>query len=126
MKKRAIVIIVFVFLIVVNLPVINTEILKRVDGEHFRYSNANGSLTTVEHIDILQPWMSEWTVGRFARERHPSDENKEMFRIYRINPLCFWRWRYYWVVGRKFKYRSWDEIEPNRVPRIPDNMWQQF
>jgi len=25
-------------------------------------------------------------------------------------------WRYYWVVGREFKYRSWDDIKPNRTP----------
>ncbi|MDR2282947.1 MAG: hypothetical protein LBE37_07060 [Sphingobacterium sp.] len=126
MKKRAVFITIFVFFIVVNLPVINTEILKRVDGDHFRYSNADASFTYIQFLDVLQPWISDWTVARFARERHPSEENKQVFRIYRINPLCFWRWRYYWVVSRNFEYRSWKQIEPQRTPRIPDNMWQQF
>lgn len=126
MKRRAIGITVLVFLAVVNLPVVNTEILKRVDGDHFRYSNANGSFTYIQYMDILQPWVSEWTVKRFISDQHPSDEYKELFRIYRINPLCFWRWRYYWIVSRNFKYRSWDEIVPNRVPRVPGNMWQKF
>lgn len=126
MKKRELVITVFAFLVVVNLPIINTEILKRVDGDHFRYSNANASFTYVQYLDILQPWISEWTVWGFIESQKPTMVNMEVFRLYKINPLCFWHWRYYWVVGRKFEYRSWDEIEPNRAPRMPDNMWQQF
>ncbi|WP_164111664.1 MULTISPECIES: hypothetical protein [Sphingobacterium] len=85
MKKRAIVITVFVFLVVVNLPVINTEILRKVDSNHFRYSNADASFTYVQYLDILQPWISEWTVKGFISDQHPSEENKELFRIYRIN-----------------------------------------
>lgn len=126
MKKRTIIIVSFIILIVVNLPVVNTEILNRIDRDHFRYSNADASFTDIEYFDPLQPWINEWTLERFVRENSPSENNKKVFRIYRINPLCFWRWRYYYVVSWKFEYRSWDEIEPNRAPKIPDNMWQQF
>ncbi len=98
MKKRTIIITVIVTFIIVNLPIVNTEILKRVDGDHLRYSNANGSFTYIQYFDMLQPWISDWTAERFALERYPSEENKEVFRIHKINPLCFWRWRYYWVI----------------------------
>lgn len=126
MKKKTVIVIIFTTLIVVNLPIINTEIFKRVDGDHFRYSNADASFTDIEVFDILRPWMNEWVVKGFVEDRRPTIQNKEVFRLYKINILCFWRWRYYYAVSKKFKYRSWQQIEPNRVPRVPNNIWQDF
>lgn len=126
MKKKKIILAIIIILLVVNLPVINTEILRKVDAGHFRYSNNDASFTSIQYLDIFSPWIDEWTVWSFISSTRPAARNMEVFRLYKINPLCFWRWRYYILVSRKFRYKSWKEIEPNRVPFVPDNKWQHF
>ncbi|AZB25157.1 MULTISPECIES: hypothetical protein [Bacteroidota] len=126
MKRKLIKGIVLFVLVIPNTPIIGTEILKSIDGDHFRYSNANAAFTGIEYIDIFAPWMSKWTTYGFIYDTRPEMTNMEIFRLYRINPLCFWRWRYYLTVSRHFAYRDWEKIEPNRVPFEPSNRWQDF
>lgn len=126
MKKKWILITALIIVIITNLPIIGTEIMGKIDRNHFRYSNADASFTDIEHFDWMRPWMNEWVVWGFIEAQRPEARNMEVFRLYKINPLCFWRWRYYILVSRKFKYKSWKEIEPNRAPLVPDNMWQDF
>lgn len=126
MKNKWILITVSIIIIVSNLPVISTTLMGEIDGHHFRYANADASFTLIQDFDIFRGWISERTVWGFIEAERPEMRNMEVFRLYKINPLCFWRWRYYILVGRKFKYKSWEEIEPNRTPQIPGNMWQKF
>ncbi len=126
MKRKWILIFASIIIFIPNLPVIGTTIIRKIDSDHFRYSNANASFTDIEHFDWMRPWISEWTVWAFIENTRPEARNMEVFRLYRINPLCFWRWRYYLMVSRKFGYKSWDKIEPNRVPFVPNNKWQDF
>ncbi|GHE45569.1 hypothetical protein GCM10017764_31010 [Sphingobacterium griseoflavum] len=97
-----------------------------IDKDHFRYANADASFTDIEHFDWMRPWMNEWVVRGFMESQRPTQQHMEVFRLYKINPLCFWRWRYYILVSGKFKYKSWQEIEPNRVPFVDNNKWQDF
>lgn len=126
MKRKIIVVIVITIIIVPNLPIIGTWTMGKIDANHFRYANNDASFTSIQRFDFKTGWISEWTVWGFIEDQRPIMRNMEVFRLYRINPLCFWRWRYYLTVSRKFKYKSWKKIEPNRTPFIQNNVWQQF
>ncbi|MEE6126017.1 hypothetical protein V2E39_01310 [Chryseobacterium arthrosphaerae] len=126
MKRKFITGIILSVLVIPNTPVIGTEILKAIDGDHFRYANANASFTSIQYIDTYTPWMSKWVTYGFIYDTKPEMVNMEIFRLYRINPLCFWRWRYYLTVSKNFEYRDWEKIKPNRVPFKPLNRWQDF
>ena len=126
MKNKWIVLTVIIVIIVSNLPIVSTVLMDKIDRNHFKYANADASFTIIQPFDILRPWMNEDVVWRFNENQRPRAENREIFRLYQINPLCFWRWRYYLLVSISFRYKSWKDIEPNRTPLVPDNMWQQF
>ena len=112
--------------IISNLVIINTVILQALDQNHFRYSNQNASFTDVETFNFKDPYISNTPIDRFIAETNPAVENKTIYRLYRINPLCFWRWSYYLFTSRDFSYKTWSEIEQKRVPYDPNNMWQKF
>lgn len=127
MKWKFIFVTLAIVIIIVNLPIINKNILLMIDGnDPFRYSNSNASFTREESFGFKDPYLTDWSINRFIEETNPSDEDKQVFRLYKINPLCFWRWHYYIFISRDYKYKSWDDIEPNRVPYDPENMWQDF
>lgn len=98
--------------IFVNLPYVSDFVLNTIDVDHFRYSNADGSYTMIETFSLKS--------GIYDRESmewmNHNEKNKEVFRVYRINPLCFWRWRYYWKYSTQFNYKNWKEIEAIREP----------
>lgn len=126
--KKKIIIWSIVVIGISNLPVINKEILRNIDSEHFCYANADGSFTRKEHFGfkssgyISKKRAESWLAARLS----PTEPNKEVFRLYRINPLCFWRWKYYLTSSKDFRYKNWKEIEPNRIPYDPDNPLQRF
>lgn len=126
MKRKFITGTVLLVLVIPNMPIIGTEIMKTIDGDHFRYANANASFTGIEYMDVFHPWMSKWVTYGFIEATRPQMANMEIFRLYRINPFCFWRWRYYLTVSKNFEYRDWEKIKPNRVPFRPFNKWQTF
>lgn len=70
--------------------------------------------------------MKKKDMPRLSKAKNPKSENTEMYRLYRMNPLYFWRWSYYLIVSKDFKYKDWKEIESNRIPYDPDNVGQQF
>ncbi|WP_156307440.1 hypothetical protein [Sphingobacterium endophyticum] len=126
MKWKTILIIITI-LNISNLPIINKNILLVADGQNpFRYSNSNASYTKEDTFGFKDLFINDWSINRFIEEARPSKENQQIFRLYKINPLCFWRWSYYISISRKFPYKSWDEIEPKRVPFDAENMWQEF
>ncbi|MFD1164496.1 hypothetical protein ACFQ2C_02645 [Sphingobacterium daejeonense] len=113
--------------IIVNLPIVNKNVLLMMDGNNpFKYSNSNASFTQQESFAFKDPYLTYWSINRFIEETHPSNENKQVYRLYKINPVCFWRWSYYISISRNYKYKSWNEIEKNRVPYNQENMWQDF
>jgi len=127
MKWKFIFVTLAIVVIIVNLPIINKNILLMIDGNNpFRYSNSNASFTREESFEFKDSYLTNWSINRFIEETKPSDEDKQVFRLYKINPLCFWRWSYYISISRDYKYKSWDDIGLNRVPYDPENMWQDF
>lgn len=127
MKWKTILIIFAVIVIIVNFPLFNKSFLLMFDGKgHFRYSNSNASFTREESLGFKDPFISNWSIERFVEETHPAVGNKQIYRLYRINPFCFWRWHYYFSTSRNFEYKSWKEIEPNRAPYNPEDRWQDF
>ncbi|GHE45563.1 hypothetical protein [Sphingobacterium griseoflavum] len=126
MKKKRLAIAAIIVIAFTNLPVVSTTIMGELDKDRFRYANNDASFTYIQEFDILRGWISQWTVWGFIESQRPTQEHMEVFRLYKINPLCFWRWRYYILVSRKFRYKSWQEIEPNRVPFVDNNKWQDF
>jgi len=102
-----------------NIPVLNTPLLLALDGGRLRYSNADGSFTKIGGFDVFSVLKDSKEISEaILREREPpvSEENVEIYRLYRMNPLCFWRWSYYFLVSKKYRYKNWKDIEPNRIP----------
>ena len=126
MKRKFIKVIVLSILVIPNTPIIGTEISKAIDGDNFRYSNANAAFTSIDYMEVYQPWINKWTTYGFIEATRPQMANMEIFRLYRMNPVCFWRWRYYLTVSKNFEYRDWEKIKPDRVPFKPSNKWQDF
>ena len=120
---------IYVYLIagfISNLPFVNSYLLHRFDGDLFKYSNANASFTLHEIFDFKFSPISQRLIDRYITEFHPDTKNEQVYRLCRINPLCFWRWSHYLITSRDFDYKSWKEIEPNRVPYNPENRYQDF
>ncbi len=111
---------------IANLPIIGKQLLHDIDQDHFRYSNLNASFTRVESFGFKDGYISKWGTRRFVEENNPAPENRTIYRLYRINPLCFWRWSYYLFTSRDYPFNDWKEIEKNRVPYVTGNMWQDF
>ncbi len=111
MKRKLIKWSILFILALPNLPVVGTIILAEIDQGYFRYANADGSYTGIEHIDIFSPWKDKTLSYYFSEATRPKAANMEIYRLYKINPLCFCRWRYYLTVSRHFTYRNWDEIK---------------
>lgn len=113
--------------ILTNFPILNSYFMSKWDGEaYFRYSNSNASFTFFDDVSFKSGALTPEIIERFIEEENPKPANQTLYRVYRINPLCFWRWSYYFGTSSDFQYKSWKEIEPNRVPYDPENKWQDF
>ncbi len=109
-----------------NLPFINGYILHRFDSDVFKYSNADASYTRHDTFSFKSLSIKQLYIDRYIAEVHPEKKNQKIYRLYYINPLCFWRWSHYLITSRDYDYKSWKEIEPNRVPYNPENRYQAF
>jgi len=108
-----------VIVLVFNIPIFHYLPLSILDKGKIRYSNADGTYTHIERFDYLS--------GIFTNEDRSREENEEVFRLYRLNPLYFWRWSFYLIVSKDFRYKNWErDIEPNRVPYDSKNTGQDF
>lgn len=109
------------FIFIVNFPLINKFILLELDPQTFKYSNNNASYTRVQFFEFKETSISKYDIIWFIAATKSDNTNKEFYKLYKINPLCFWRWNYYFFIARKFKSKPWSEIEPNRDPFDPEN-----
>lgn len=126
--KKIGIIIVITIVLASNVPIFNLGLLAMLDDGKLRYSNADGSCTRIEKFNYFSGLIEKDNieVGIKSRIPPPKEDNTEMYRLYKMNPLCFWRWSYYLIVSKDFKYKDWKEIEPNRAPYDSDNIGQQF
>src|SRR5690606_9357907 len=127
MKWKPLLIVLVVIIVITNLPMITKNFIVLFDGkDHFRYANADASFTRIQGFGFKDGFFFPKQIEGFIEEEKPSHENSTLYRLYRINPFCFWRWSYYLSTSVDFEYKPWKEIEPNRVPYDPENRWQDF
>ncbi len=130
MKKRTVVVLAICVLALPNLPFINKYIAVQIDGDYYRYSNRDGFYTYLQDMSFKSPGFSTRGLERFSEQTSPPREDRTLYRLYHINPLCFWRWHKYVVEGRHFDYMDWEEIEKRRDLANKGNTklskWQDF
>lgn len=129
MRKKTIIILVISVLAFPNIPVISKFVTKRIDNDNYRYANCDGSFTFLQDFSFKSPGFSMSGFKRFIKETSPSKENRTLYRLYRINPLCFWRWHRYIINSIHFKYMDWEKIEERRnVSKKTEKLsrWQDF
>lgn len=86
------------------------------------------SLTEVDERiahDSLHPLIP---IGLELRKVYPNADTV-VYRLFKKNPLIFWRWREYIFGDEKYKfpYKDWDEIEKKRPKDFKINHeWQMF
>ena len=84
-----------------------------VDERHYRYSNYNGSNTFTEFMSRNFEMMK--SVHKNCLLNHPK-KDKNIYRLFKKNPLAFWRWRLYFFDERyKLPYKDWEEIKKVRA-----------
>ncbi|QQD12684.1 hypothetical protein [Sphingobacterium sp. UDSM-2020] len=106
MKKKTIIIVLVSILLIPNLPFINKYIAHRLDEGHFRYANLDGSYVITQNFSFKSPGFSTFGFNEFIKRTEPAKENRKLYRLYKINPLCFWRWKNYLVNSIHFKYKD--------------------
>lgn len=128
MKKKTIIIVLVTILLIPNLPVINKYVAHQLDEGHFRYANLDGSYTTTQHFSFKSPAFSMFGFNQFIKETSPAKENQKLYRLNKINPLCFWRWNNYLKKSIHYEYKDWETIEMNRQKKGIDtnSTWQKF
>lgn len=115
MKKRRKFLITIVVVIILSNTWPFSAILKiMVDGDmYYRYSNFDGSNTSYE----FKSWTFEMAKSQQERciKSHPEQKDKNLYRLFKINPFAFWRWKLYLFDERyKLPYKDWGEIERKR------------
>jgi hypothetical protein len=82
------------------------------DGSYYRYSNSNGSMTFVEYKSRDFEMMNR----RFESYRkEKSNHDTTLYRLFKKNPLAFWRWGQYFFSKRyRLPYKAWAEIKSVR------------
>ncbi|AZA82439.1 hypothetical protein C1637_08420 [Chryseobacterium lactis] len=93
--RKTIVIVLGIILLLPNVPFIGKDIHKWLDTGYFRYSNLDGSYYLTQDFDFKSPGFSTFGFKYFVKNTSPAKENQKLYRLYKINPLCFWRWSYY-------------------------------
>jgi hypothetical protein len=117
MKKKTIIIFVLSVLLFPNLPVVNKYIAHKLDENHFKYANLDGSFIATQSFSFKSPGFSTFGFEQFIKETDPAPENQILYRLYKINPLCFWRWNNYIQNGRHFEYMDREIIKKNMEER---------
>ncbi|WP_185286234.1 hypothetical protein [Chryseobacterium indologenes] len=92
----------------------------------FKYANADGSYTKIQEFGFKDGYFQPSLIKRFNETRMPTPENTKLYRLYKINPFCFWRWNYYLSSSIKFDYRDWEDIEEVRGNGNLSRRWQDF
>lgn len=109
-----------------HLPFIDKSILEEIDSGRFRYSNIDGSYTSIQGFGFKDAFYTRNTLAPLSDAELSDPKVQQIYRLYKINWLCFWRWQYYIVSSLKFEYKDWKEIEKHRVPYEKDNYRQDF
>mgnify|MGYP000856618432 CR=1 FL=1 len=118
-----------ILLILINAPILNNFILYHTDNNSFKYSNLNGTFTCTDRFGFKDPGLTDLAFDLFIKETNQDKKDSELFRLYKINPLCFWRWNYYLTKSLNYKYKDWDKIASSKEYQnreIKGGRYQQF
>ncbi|WP_312336284.1 hypothetical protein [Sphingobacterium sp.] len=118
--KKAIIIVLGTILLIPNLPFIGKDISHRLDEGYYRYANLDGSYTITQDFNFKSPGFSDLHFEYWVKMTSPAQENRKLYRLYKINPLCFWRWKNYLVNGMHFDYMDPNIIEKNMETKKVD------
>ena len=118
MVRKIILIALAAMIVIPNLPFIGKDIQHWLDDGYFRYSNLDGSYTMTQSFHFKSPGFSTFGFEQWIKETAPAVENRKLYRLYKINPLCFWRWSNYIRQSVHFDYMAPDVIEKNMQKRI--------
>jgi hypothetical protein len=104
-------------LLAFNLTPLNLLFKWSVDADYYTYSNYSGTVT------VAEDWYKRKLISNLsAFERvNPAcatrgfESDTTMYRLFRKNPLAFWRWKDY-LTDKRFDlpYADWNEIEKRR------------
>jgi hypothetical protein len=127
--KKKIFFLIGILLILINAPILNNFILYHTDNNTFKYSNLNGTFTCIDRFAFKDLGLTDLAFDLFIKETNQDKKDSELFRLYKINPLCFWRWNYYLTKSLNYKYKDWDKIASSKEYQnreIKGGRYQQF
>jgi|GEM_PF-2295733 len=101
--KKKIFFLIGILLILINAPILNNFILYHTDNNTFKYSNLNGTFTCIDRFGFKDPGLTDLAFDLFVKETNQDKKDSELYRLYKINPLCFWRWNYYLTKSSKLR-----------------------
>lgn len=120
MLRKTIIIVLGTMLLLPNMPFIGKDIHHWLDEGYFRYSNLDGSYYLTQDFNFKSPGFSTFGFEYFVKNTSPAKENRKLYRLYKINPLCFWRWSYYLRHSIHLDYMDPSVIEQNMEKKKAD------
>ena len=90
-----------------------------INKGYYRYSNLSGSMTTYEILSQDRLLAKESAFGKgdwsMLKSKYPGTTDTLTYRLFKINPLKFWRW-YEYIFNWRYKlpYTDWDQIKKRR------------
>ena len=101
-------------------------IYQTIDQNHYKFSNYNGSFTSIVFLDRDY----EMTTGTYEHflKVYPNISDKNLYRTFWRNPLCYWRWgEYFTDTIYNHPYKGWKEIRKLRGYDLKNsNNFQEF
>lgn len=115
--KKTIIIFLSIILIFSNLTTFQE--LSGINKGYYRYSNLTGTITSQEIFRQGRVLKKEFAQGKRdlteLKKLHPEIKDFQLYRLFKMNPLKFWRWAEYIYDWRyRLPYASWEDIEKTR------------
>lgn len=118
-RKKTVILIVLAFILVANWPLVKN--VTGLNDGYYRYSNQSGTYTALEtpiqNRMYKKPPGGRWIINApnwYSCKAMPQTDTV-VYRLFKINPLKFWRWGEYIFDWRyRMPYENWEEIEKRR------------
>ena len=117
-KKKVIVILVVIVIIASNFIPLNFIIVTfERDAQYFSYSTKDDT-TTFFVENAMHPDKLVYFKWREMDIKNGIPRNDTLYRHFRINPLCFWHWKDYFIDERyTLPYISKEEVYANAIKK---------
>jgi hypothetical protein len=121
-RNKRLIVIALLVIITSNFPPFSV-IFSLFNGP-YRYSNADGTFT------FQEIWLRDYdNMMRVYEHERPGFKlkDKRVYRLFRKNPLVFWRWRAYFIDKRYgLPFKDWDEIKRLRDKKQSQRFFGDF